>query len=141
MVALTRDVVIQFAEEQAWIGRAKVAERVATRYVEGGFSPAEQRVALDLLRLALYDAEPLVRRVLAESVKHARFLPRDIVLTLAQDLPEVSAPFLAASPLLGEDELLSLAKRGGALQRAAIARRSFLSERLANVIFGRTAAA
>src|SRR5579872_4785097 len=100
MVALTRDVVVQFAEEQSWTGRAKITERVATRFVEGSPSLSEYQVAIDLFRLALYDGEPLVRRVLAESIKHARNLPRDIVRALVQDVPEVSAPFLAASPLL-----------------------------------------
>jgi uncharacterized protein (DUF2336 family) len=141
MVALTREIVGRFAEEQSWTGRAKLAERVATRFVDGGLAPDEVQIAIDLFRLALYDGEPLVRRVLAESLKHAPHLPRDIVITIAEDLPEVSAPFLAASPLLGEDELLPLARRGGALQRAAIACRTTLSERLMGVLFGRTAAA
>lgn len=141
MVALTRDVIVQFADEQAWTGRAKIAEQVATRFVAGGLTASEQEVALDLIRLALYDGEPLVRRVLAESIKLACALPRDVVRALAQDLPEVSAPFLAASPLLDEDELLPLARSGSALRRAAIACRPTLSERIAEILFGRTAAA
>jgi uncharacterized protein (DUF2336 family) len=141
MVALTRELVVQFAEEQFWKERARIAERVATRFVEGGLAFAEQQAALDLFRIALYDSEPLVRRVLAESIKHASALPSDIVRCLAEDVPEVSAPFLAASPLLGEDELLPLVKCGGAMQRAAIACRASLSERLLEALFGRTAAA
>ena len=141
MGALTRDFVIQFAQEQSWTARAKSIEKVATDYVGGAFDLAERHAAHDLFRLALYDAEPLVRRVLAESIKHARDLPRDVVRTLAQDIPEVSAPFLAASPLLGEDELLSIAKAGASVQRAAIACRPSLSERVANVLFGRAAVA
>jgi len=141
MVAPTREFVIQFAQEQSWTVRAKTVERVATLYVEGAFEDASLQAALDLFHLAIYDSEPLVRRVLAESIKHARALPRDIVRTIAQDIPEVSAPFLAASPLLGDDELLSIARGGATVQRAAIACRPSLSARVANVLFGRAAVA
>ena len=141
MVALARDLLVQFAEEQSWTGRARLVEQAASRFVEGGLAHGERLAALDLFRLALYVAEPLVRRVLAESIKRSRDLPHDIVRALAADIPEVSAPFLAASPLLSEEELLPLVKSGGALRRAAIACRSSLSNRLVEAIFGRTAAA
>ncbi len=141
MIAVSRDVVVQFLEEASWTARAKAIERVATRYVEDALTPEEAAEALDLFRAALYDAEPLVRRVLAESLKRAPALPADIVQALAQDVPEVAAPFLAASPLLGEDELIAIAKGGAGAHRAAIACRPSLSERLAHILFGRAALA
>lgn len=141
MVPLARDVVVQFAEEQSWTKRAKFAEQAAMRFLDGGLSPAEHQAALDLFRLAIYDGEALVRRVLAESIKHARALPRDIVRALVNDLPEVSAPFLACSPLIAEEDLVRLAKTGGTLLRAAIACRPSLSERLADALLGEIAAA
>jgi uncharacterized protein (DUF2336 family) len=141
MVAVTREFVIQFAQEHSWTERAKTVEKIATLYVEDALADGSRQAALELFRLAVYDCEPLVRRVLAESIKHARELPRDIVRTLAQDIPDVSAPFLAASPLLGDDELLSIAKGGATVQRAAIACRPSLSARVASVLFGRAAIA
>jgi uncharacterized protein (DUF2336 family) len=141
MVGLTREFVIQFAQEMSWTARAKAVARVATSYVEGAYDAAGKAVALDLLRLALYDAEPLVRRVLAESIKYARDLPRDLVRALAFDIPEVSAPFLTASPLLGDDELMAIATSGASVQRAAIAGRPRLSPCVANVLCGRAAVA
>ena len=136
MVAITRELVVRFAEEPSWTARAKIVERVATRYVENALGINERLAALDLLRLAVYDGEPVVRRVVAETVKLARDLPRDIVRALAQDIPEVSVPFLAVSSLLGEADLLSIAKIGTAAQRAAIACRPRLSPRVANVVLG-----
>ena len=141
MVPLTRDILVQFAEEQSWMARARTVERVATRYADGGLVGLERHAALDLFRMALGDGEPLVRRILAESIKCAPDLPHDIVRTLLQDIPEVSAPFLAASPLLADEDLLAIAKAGATAQRAAIACRPTLSERVARVLFGRTAAA
>jgi len=106
MFAVTRLMVLQFAQEPSWTERAKTVERVATLYAEGALGGEERAAALDLFRVALYDGEPLVRRVLAESIKRARDLPRDIVRSLARDRPDVSAPFLASSPLVVEEDLI-----------------------------------
>jgi uncharacterized protein (DUF2336 family) len=141
MLGVEREIMGQFVEEQSWTARAKAVERVATRYVDGLLDRAERRAAHDLFRLALLDAEPLVRRVLAESIKHASDLPRDIVAFLIQDAPAVSAPFLAASPLIAEDDLLALALSGAAAQRAAIASRHPLSDRVAEALYGHRAVA
>ncbi len=122
MIALTRETVVKCAQEASWTARAKTIERAATRYVEGSLSPAERQAALDLIRLALDDGEPLVRRVLAESVKHARELPRDVVRAIAHDLPEVSAPFLAVSPLVADDDLPASSPQPCQLNRQAARR-------------------
>lgn len=123
------------------MARAKTVETVASAYDTGALGLAERRAAIDLFRIALYDSEPLVRRVLADSLKHVHDLPRDVVRRIAHDIPDVSAPFLAASPLLGDDELLPLAKSGAAAQRAAIASRPHLSPRIASVLCRRDAVA
>jgi uncharacterized protein (DUF2336 family) len=141
MVKLTHETVMEFAGERSWTMRAKVIDRVATRYVDHALAPAERPVALELFRLALADGEKTVRRILAESLKNAATLPRDIVDALAQDAPEVSAPFLAASPLLAEDDLIAIATSGTGAQREAIACRAKLSERLARILHFRQAAA
>jgi uncharacterized protein (DUF2336 family) len=141
MLGLTRDMVLNFAQEQSWTARALIVERAATLFVDGALYEAGRETAIDLFRLALYDGEPLVRRVLADSLKHASQLPRDIVRALAQDIPEVSAPFLAASPLIADDDLFAIAQGGASVQRAAIARRLSLPTRVARVLFSRPAVA
>ena len=141
MFGVTRTEVLNFAQELSWTERAKTVEHVATLYVDGMLDEEQRMAALDLFRLALYDGEPLVRRVLAESVKNARELPRDIVRTLARDVPEVSTPFLAASPLIADEDLLAIAEFGTSIQRAAIARRLFLPSRVARILYRRPAVA
>jgi len=112
MAGMTRDMILNFAQEQSWTARALMVERAATLLVDGALDEAERQTAIDLFRLARYDGEPLVRRMLAESLKHARELPPDIVRALARDIPEVSAPFLAASPLIADDDLFAIAQGG-----------------------------
>src|ERR1700722_11969181 len=77
-----------------WTARAKSVERVAALYCEGGLDPATQRRAEEAFRTLRYDGEDLVRRLLAECLKEAGHLPRDIALSLATDKPEIATPFL-----------------------------------------------
>ncbi|HUZ73635.1 MAG TPA: DUF2336 domain-containing protein [Stellaceae bacterium] len=137
MTALTRDMVYRFAEEPSWTVRAKTIERIATRYAEEAIDADECAVAFDLFRLARFDAEPLVRRVLAEALKYTAALPRDIVRAIVADVAEVSAPFLACSPLLAEDDLAAIATAGSPAQRMAIARRARLPRRVRYLLQGR----
>ena len=131
MATVTRDVIVQLIEENRWTERAKSLERLATRFVEGGLGMAEWHAITDAFRVALYDGEPLVRRVLAETVKFAADLPRDILLSLAGDSAAVAAPVLEHSPALHEKDLLSIAQRGSKAHRFAIAGRRGVSERVA----------
>ncbi len=137
MTDVTREMVYRFAEEPCWTTRAKTIERIATRYAEEAFDAGERAIAHDLFRLARFDAEPLVRRVLAETLKHTAALPRDIVRGIAADIAEVSAPFLACSPLLAEEDLAAIAASGAPAQRAAIARRARLPRRVQHLLQGR----
>jgi len=131
MVTLTREMIAQLLEEASWTERAKSLERIAARFAAGGLAESEWRAAVDAFRIALYDAEPLVRLVLAETVKVAPDLPRDILLALARDTATVATPVLEHQHLLGEDDLLPIALRHSPAHRFAIAGRRSISARLA----------
>ncbi len=137
----TRDGVESVLDEPSWVRRAIAIERIAARYAGGRgealgspgatLAQSDRRAAEDLFRLAIFDAEVLVRRVLAESLKRAAWLPRDIVLALAHDVPEVARPLLLTSPLLTDIDLIRIARQGSPLHREAIAMRPRLSPRVA----------
>lgn len=131
MTNLAREAIGRLIEEASWTERAKSLERLAARYAEGGLDAAEWREANDVFRVVLYDAEPLVRRVLAETVKFVPDLPRDILLALARDLATVATPILEQSRLLGDEDLLPIVERHSAGHRLAIAGRRALSPRVA----------
>lgn len=131
MTSLTREVIGRLIEETSWTARAKSLERLAAHYAEGGLDAAEWRDANDAFRVVLYDAEPLVRLVLAETVKFAPDLPRDILLALARDTGSVATPILEHSRLLGDEDLLPIVERHAPAHRLAIAGRRALSTRLA----------
>jgi uncharacterized protein (DUF2336 family) len=134
MTTGSRALIAQFIEEVSWTARAKALERLATRFAEGDLEPGEWHAVTDAFRIALYDAEPLVRRVLTESVKSSPGLPRDILLALARDIAAVAAPLLQHSDLLTEDDLLPIVVRGTPAHRHAIARRRLISGRVSEAL-------
>lgn len=131
MARSTRENLAQHIDEGSWTERAKSLERLATRFAEGQLSAPERHAAIETFRVVLYDSEPLVRFVLAESIKFVPDAPRDVVLALARDIPMAATPVLEHSRVLGDDDLLAIAQRGGPAHRFAIAGRRSLSERIA----------
>lgn len=107
-------------EEPSWTERARLVAQIASAYVAGDFDAMERRSAVEVFRVTLYDGEPLVRRILAESLKHATDLPRDIVLGLAHDTADVATPFIVSSALLDAGDLAAIARDGSAAHRLAI---------------------
>jgi uncharacterized protein (DUF2336 family) len=130
----SRELITQLIEEGSWTARAKSLERLATRFVEERLEEGEWNAVTDAFRIALYDAEPLVRRVLAESVKSCGALPRDILLSLARDIASVAAPVLEHSRLLNEDDLLPIVARGTTAHRLAMASRKLISTRVVDAL-------
>jgi uncharacterized protein (DUF2336 family) len=134
MSGATREVIIQLIEETSWTERAKLVERLGTRFSAGSLVASEWHAITDAFRVALFDSEPLVRRVLAESVKLANDLPRDILLSLARDTAAVAIPVLEHSAGLSDLDLLPLVERGAPAHRFAIAGRRQISARLAGAL-------
>ena len=134
MATWTREVIADLIEQASWTSRAKLLDRLGTRFAEGALEEAEWHAVTDAFRIALYDAEPLVRRVLAESVKRAPDLPRDVLLALAGDIAAVAAPVLEHSRLLSEDDLLPITLNGSTAHRFAIAARRLISSPIADVL-------
>ena len=85
---------------------------------------------IEVLNILARDQEAAVRAIISESLKDSIDAPKNIVMTLAQDIEEiVSSPILEYSPLLSDNDLLEIMASGiaaGALP--AIARRQGIGE-------------
>jgi uncharacterized protein (DUF2336 family) len=114
--------------------RAKQAERLAALYCCGTLDVAERSLAEEAFRLLRYDSEIIVRRLLAECLKDAPLLPRDIALALATDKAEIAVPFIEDSPALGELDLLAILRDHPGPHRLAIARRRDLPKGVSDAL-------
>ena len=119
--------VLRAAEGPSWTERAKAAGKLAASYCEAALDTTQRAAAEHTFRLLAADGETIVRRVLAESLKGASRLPRDIALQLATDRPEVASPMLTHSGALSPDDLIRVIREHPGEHRAAVARRLSLA--------------
>jgi len=122
-------------DDPSWIRRAMLLEQIAERYASGIPNPPQRRTTEDLFRIAVYDGEPLVRSVLADSLKRLSHAPRDIVLSLAHDESQVARPVLQSSPVLSEDDLIRVARERSRAHRLAIAERETVPLKVAEALY------
>lgn len=114
--------------------RARVVNQLAIDIDGGRLTQAEWSLALEIMRAMAADAEMIVRRAVATSLKHSDNLPRDVALRLAKDDAVVAQPILENSHVLTDDDLISILADGNGAKQVAIARRPAVSETLASAI-------
>jgi uncharacterized protein (DUF2336 family) len=121
----------QLQKEPSPKARAQVARKIASDYAARLYTRPEEEIALEIFRLLTRDAEIKVRAELSIQLRDSIDLPRDIALRLAHDVEVVAIPFLEASCVLSEDDLIEVAvstKKVAILN--AIARRESVSQEL-----------
>jgi len=104
--------------------RAGIAAKVADTFDGAKLSARERVLAEQILRIMAKDAAERVRLALAMSLSHSTDVPRDVALALANDIDNVAAPFLAATPVLSEKDLVELVRASSGVKQQAIARRT-----------------
>lgn len=134
-VHLTSQDIQQLIKEPSATMRSRIAEKVASGYNSGLFNEMEKLLALDIFRLLLRDTEMRVRKTLAEQIKHNINVPHDIIIALAQDVPEVAVHVLEHSFVLTEEDLLSLVRATREVPKLkAIAKRDSVSKSLSDAL-------
>jgi uncharacterized protein (DUF2336 family) len=103
--------------------RADLASKVAADLTGNALTPAEVKLAQDIVRILARDLEEKVRASLSRGLRHAANLPRDVALKLAQDVEYVALPLLADSLVLTDDDLIEIVRHGSSLKQEAIASR------------------
>ncbi len=128
-VALSTDAESQVREALG----AKVARQIPEQLVE---DDARNSTAIAILEHLVLDEEVRVRRIIAEALKTTDKAPLHIIQKLARDIDErVSTPILHHSPLLNDEELISIIENTATpAQLKAIAERAQVSEPLAQSI-------
>lgn len=115
--------------------RAMAAEKIAATYSHSDFVNVEKKIAEDIFRLLAKDVEERVRVVLSENLMHSDDLPRDVALTLANDISDIVAnPILQFSKLLTPEDLIKIVKEGNESRQVAIASREVVEETVSSAI-------
>jgi uncharacterized protein (DUF2336 family) len=114
--------------------RALTAGKLGTQFAGGGLSASERAMAEEIFRLMVRDVETKVRASLAHSIKFSDDLPRDVALSLANDVAEVAIPVIEASSVLTDDDLLAIIASKPADYQVAVASRPAVSETVADAL-------
>ena len=101
--ALTQSDVTRLLAEPSPDVRAEIAGKVSVTLAGGDIAPEEIALAQDIVRILARDVEVRVRARVAQGLRHARTLPRDVALKLANDVDTVALPVLTDSLVLTED--------------------------------------
>ncbi len=118
--------------------RAEVASAVCNQFNSGIFSPAETKIAAEILDILSYDIESKVRKIISSKLATNHNMPKILALRLANDVLEVALPVLEFSFVLSDYDITQIIRSTAEVARArAIARRKPLSYRLVDELLNR----
>ena len=110
-MSVTREDVERLREGATSDIRTHIAAEIGADYAAGKLSPRARADALAIFRHLLEDVEATVRGAMAETLCRTIELPRDIALTLAEDVIDVATPMLEESEVLEEQDLIDIVRR------------------------------
>ncbi len=123
-----------------WMADAPVARRaeatsaLAKAYLYSQMTEDDRDAAEAAMIILLDDPAVQVRRALAEALSRSDKAPREVVLALVNDLPDVALPVLEWSPVLLDAELVDAIGGFADPLPAAVARRFHLSAQVAAAV-------
>lgn len=131
---LTPDDVQRLLRDPSPENRARTAEHVASQFHGGLLSPTERKLAEDIFRIMMRDAEVRVRQALSRHLKESRTVPHDIAVSLAHDVDSVALPVLECSDVLTDEDLIAIVRSSGAAKQTAVAQRPMVSAPLSEAL-------
>ncbi|WP_306030791.1 DUF2336 domain-containing protein [Stappia sp. MMSF_3263] len=114
--------------------RAEATSALARAYLHSAMTEADREAAEAAMTILLDDPAVQVRRALAEALSRSADAPREVILALSGDLPEVASLVLERSPVLLDMELVDAVAGFADPLPAAVARRVDLGSQVAAAI-------
>lgn len=105
--------------------RAVIAEKLASQHA--ALNDTERKLAEDIFRVMVKDAEVRVRAALSRQLKENHLVPHDVAVALARDVDEVALPMLQFSDVLSDADLIEIVRSQTETKAEAVARRSHVS--------------
>lgn len=112
--------------------RAEIAGKIAGQHP--ALSTAQRKLAEDIFRLMVKDAEVRVREALSRQLKENPLVPNDVAVALARDVDSVALPMLQFSEVLTDEDLIEIVRAQSPEKQVAVARRTHVSANLADAL-------
>jgi len=122
--------------------RANAVQKIGRTIRAVEMSASERDFATKLMDRICADVSELVRRALSVTLQNSHNLPRQIALTLIEDIDSIAVPLLSSSPVLTDHDLVTVLQSKAADKIRAIAQRKTISLHVSRAIvsFGDSAA-
>lgn len=131
---LTAEDVQRLLEEPSGDVRAETAGKLAAQFEDTTLTEAERKLAEDIFRLMVRDAEVRVREALARNLKENALVPHDIAVALARDVDSVALPMLESSEVLTAADLVDIVRGRDPERQKAVARRKSVQAEVADAL-------
>ena len=130
------EALLQIALDPSSSGRNALAKSVVDICLEDGASLSAREVELtfDILHRLLQSVEMGVRRDLAQRLAYRADVPRDLIVTLANDQINVAYPVLVESEVLEDSDLIAIARKQPASHQIAITLRERVSSDVSDAL-------
>ena len=112
--------------------RTEIAGKIALQHP--ALSAEQRKLAEDIFRLMVRDAEVRVRQALSRQLKENQFVPHDVAMSLAKDVEDVSLPMLEFSEVLSDADLIEIVRSQEAIKAQAVARRAHVSTAVSDAL-------
>jgi uncharacterized protein (DUF2336 family) len=112
--------------------RAVIAEKIASQHTT--LNDSERKLAEDIFRVMVKDAEVRVRAALSRQLKENQLVPHDVAVALARDVDEVALPMLQFSEVLSDTDLIEIVRSQTEGKAEAVARRTHVSAAVSDAL-------
>lgn len=112
--------------------RTEIADKIAGQHPL--LSQSQRKLAEDIFRLMVKDAEVRVRQALSHQLKENPLVPHDLALALARDVDAVALPMLKFSEVLTDEDLVEIVHSQNPEKQVAVAGRAHVSAHLADAL-------
>ncbi|GIK98039.1 MAG: hypothetical protein BroJett029_22480 [Alphaproteobacteria bacterium] len=131
---LTEADVVRLLTDPSGETRAEMAGKIAQGLTVATLTDRERKLAIDIVRTMVKDAEVRVREALAQNLKSSDHLPHDLALVLARDVESVALPVLEFSNVFTDEDLIEIVRRSSGKKQVAVARRKRVSPPVADAL-------
>lgn len=131
---LTQDDVVRLLTDPSGNARAETAGKIAASFNSGALSESERKIAEEIFRLMVRDAEVRVREALAQNLKQSPGVPHEVALALAKDVDSVAEPILKFSEVLTDADLVEIIRTQSPAKLVAVASRPRVSENVSSAL-------
>lgn len=114
--------------------RVDTVRKISLSIEGGALNERELKLAQDIFRIMVNDAEVRVREALTANLKESPHLPRDVANILIRDIDTVALPVLKLSDVLTDNDLADIIRTQDETRQIAIAERQHLSEDISDAL-------